>query len=306
MNEFSTKIDGLKRDIADDLFQKKFKDLKPKFSAILTIIEKVVNGKDSFLTRKKRLDSLFYHCEEIIILINDVESVIFERAHLCLDFVSVFLIFHLGMLQIAEDDFELKDYKERRANAMKFYPILMKSYIDKAISNYVKAIVLQYHSNDSALKEFEEIKNEITGGSIYRVQNTGLHMTWDGSTVKDMKKDNMFYLLKDKKLVSVKPSFLLCTVETPLLCRALRNGISLKLEDLFASHIKNIEMFVCQLGVTDKKGDFDQDQFTYSSTEDLDSSSSTICSMIDSDKSISASQKFHEERVKTIDNLRDE
>lgn len=50
--------------------------------------------------------------DQIFILIEDSNGVIFEKAHFCLDFVAKFLIFHMGMLAIAEDDFELNDYKE--------------------------------------------------------------------------------------------------------------------------------------------------------------------------------------------------
>jgi uncharacterized protein YdcH (DUF465 family) len=305
LKEFDGRIERLKRDIANDLFQKKLHDIKTKFSAILTIFDKVINGKDSFITRKKRLDSLFYHCEEIIILVTDVESVIFEKAHYCIDFVSNFLVFHLGMLQIAEDDFGLKDYAERRTNALSFYPTLIKSYIDKAISTYVRSIILKYHNENARFKEFEEIYNEMNCGTIYKVNNTNLHPIWDGATVKEMQKDKMFYNFKDKKLTPLKPAFL-CNMDTPLLCRALRNGLALKLVDLFSDYTKSITMHISLLGRTNvKKGGLDPEDFIHESNDEINSSMSTICSIKDQDKAISASQKYHEERMAKVDDLDD-
>lgn len=305
MEELDSKIRRLKRDITDQLFQKKLQDLKTKFSAILRIFEKVISGKDDFITRKKRLDSLFYHCEEIIILMNDTQSVIFDKAHYCIDFVSNFLVFHLGMLQIAEDDFGLKDYHERRTNALKFYPILLRSYIDKAMSNYVRSIILNYHNQYSTLKEHEEIFNEMTGGVIYSVNNSGLHLIWGDATIEEMEKDKMYYGFKNKKLMPMKPAFL-CSMESPLLCRALRHGITLKLEDLFTEYIKNIEICIGLLGRNSKKGDFDPNDINFNNTDEHDASVSTICSIKDENKSISASQKYHEHRINKVEKLSQE
>ena len=61
LRDFEARIQRLKNDIGDKMFQKKLYDVKMKFSAVLTIFDKVINGKDSFSTRRKRLDSLFYH-----------------------------------------------------------------------------------------------------------------------------------------------------------------------------------------------------------------------------------------------------
>lgn len=179
------------------------------------------------------------------------------------------------MLQIAEEDFGLKDYKERRTNALKFYPILMRSYIDKAMSNYVKAIIVNYHNQYSTLKEHEEIFNEMTGGVIYKVRSTGLHVIWGEATIKEMEKDNMYYSFKDKKLMPMQPSFL-CSLEAPLLCRALRYGIALKLEDLFTEYIKNIEICIGLLGRNSKKGDFDPHNFDFTGESESESAISTI------------------------------
>ena len=206
------------------------------------------------------------------------------------------------MLQIAEEDFGLKDYCDRRTNALKFYPTLMKSYIDKAMSNYVRAVILNYHNQYSTLKEHEEIFNEMTGGVIYKVQNSGLHLIWGGATVKEMEKDRMFYQFKDKKLMPMNPSFL-CSLETPLLTRALRYGIALKLEDLFTDYVKNIEVCIGLLGRATKKGDFGADEFGFNAPGDLNSSSSTVCTMREEEKSVSSSQKYHEQRIKNVEQL---
>mmetsp|Transcript_24313 Transcript_24313/g.24232 ORF Transcript_24313/g.24232 Transcript_24313/m.24232 type:complete len:92 (+) Transcript_24313:305-580(+) len=61
MEELDSKIRRLKKEINNELFQKKLGDIKTKFSAILRIFEKAIEGKDDFKTRQKRLDSLFYH-----------------------------------------------------------------------------------------------------------------------------------------------------------------------------------------------------------------------------------------------------
>jgi len=268
----------------------------------LRIFEKVIDGKDDFKTRQKRLDSLFYHCEEIIILLTDPESVIFSKSHYCIDFVSNFLIFHLGMLQIAEDDFALQDYKERRTNALNFYPTLMRSYIDKAMSNYVKSIILNYHNQYSSIKEHEEIFNEMTGGVIYKIQNSKFHYIWLNATVKEMEKDNMYYEFDEDHLVQLNPAFL-CNLELPVLIRALRYGVALKLEDLFSDYVKNIETCISLLGRTAKKDDFDQD---FNFNEDMSSKASTICTLKDDENKVSSSQKFHEQRIKNVENLHKE
>lgn len=207
------------------------------------------------------------------------------------------------MLQIAEENFKLKDYYERRTNALKFYPILMKSYIDKAMSNYVRAIILNYHNHYSSFQEHEEIFNEMTGGVIYKVKNSDIHMIWSDTSAKEMEKDRMFYDFKEEKLVRVKPAFI-CSLETPLLCRALRYGIALKLEDLFTEYIKNIEICISILGRSSKKDNFDDEFFSFNNDDDkLDSSISTICSAVDEDKAISSSQKYHEKRIKKLSEL---
>lgn len=204
------------------------------------------------------------------------------------------------MLQIAEENFDLKDYQNRRSNALKFYPVLMKSYIDRAMANYVKAIIVNYHNQYSMLKEHEEIFNEMTGGVIYKVQNSGLKCIWGAATVKDMEKDKMYYEFNDKKLMPMNPSFL-CSLEAPMLCRALRYGVALKLEDLFTDYAKNIDICIGLLGRNTKKGDFDSGNVNYNDSESSDGS--TLCTFKEDDNSVSSSQKYHENRMKTVENL---
>lgn len=306
LKEQEVKIRRLKKDIADKLFQKKLQDIKTKFSAILRIFDKVINGKDSFDTRKKRIDSLFYHWEEIAVFITDVESIIYEKAHCWIDFVSNFLVFHLGMLQIAEENFGLKDYFERRTNWLKFYPILMRSYIDKATSNYVRAIILNYHNQYSQFQESEEIFNEMTGGVIYHISRSEFHLIWNKSNLKEMENDNMYYQFNEQKLVTVNPSFL-WSLETPLLWRALRYGVASKLEDLFSDYINNINLWIGLLGRTNIKKGFDTFDFTnLNESFELNQSSSTICSSTDEDLVLSSSQKYHEQRIAKLDQLQKE
>jgi hypothetical protein len=53
------------------------------------------------------------HLDQILISIEDAQGILYDKAHYCLDFVASFLIFHMGMLALAEEDFDLKDYSER-------------------------------------------------------------------------------------------------------------------------------------------------------------------------------------------------
>mmetsp|Transcript_24313 Transcript_24313/g.24230 ORF Transcript_24313/g.24230 Transcript_24313/m.24230 type:complete len:179 (+) Transcript_24313:683-1219(+) len=178
------------------------------------------------------------------------------------------------MLQIAGEEFELKDYNERRNNAIKFYPILVRSYIDKAMSNYVRAIILNYHNQYSTMKEHEEIFNEMTGGVIYKIENSKLHYIWDKSSLKEMQNDKMYYEFDKDDLVQLKPAFL-CSLELPILTRALRYGVAMKLEDLFTDYIKNIDTCVALLTTSSKKDSMDPD-FPSSYDETGSSKASTI------------------------------
>ena len=57
-----------------------------------------------------------------------------------------------------------------------------------------------------------------------------------------MKKDQMIYEFIDRKLEFVNP--ILQNIECPLICRALRYGATLKLEDLYTQFAKAIEIIV--------------------------------------------------------------
>ena len=61
-----------------------------------------------------------------------------------------------------------------------------------------------------------------------------------------MVKDRMFYSFNTEKFIEVEPTFLLGP-ETPLLCRALRYGTVLKLEDLYTQYSSSIETVVHKL-----------------------------------------------------------
>ena len=84
----------------------------------------------------------------------------------------------------------------------------MRSYIDKATSNYVRAIILNYHNQYSQFQESEEIFNEMTGGVIYHISRSEFHLIWNKSNLKEMENDNMYYQFNEQKLVTVNPSFL--------------------------------------------------------------------------------------------------
>lgn len=96
------------------------------------------------------------------------------------------------MLAIAEEDYELSDYKDQRMKSAYYYPILMKSYVEKAISNYVWSIILNYHNHYGSLKETEEIFNEMTQGVILKRNNKDDKYVWD-SNIDNMLKDEFYY-----------------------------------------------------------------------------------------------------------------
>lgn len=80
-----------------------------KMTAIVSYFDEFVS-KGSDESCKQRFDSLFLHLDQIQILIEDASGELYDKAHYCLDFVTSFLIFHLGMLCLAEEDFGLRDY----------------------------------------------------------------------------------------------------------------------------------------------------------------------------------------------------
>ena len=86
----------------------------------------------------------------------------------------------------------------------------------------------------------------------------------------------------------------------------MRYGIALKLEDLFTDYIKNIEICIGLLGRNNKKDNFDDDFYSFNEEDKLDNSISTICSIIEEDKVISTSQKYHERRLNRLAELNKE
>lgn len=122
---------------------------------------------------------------------------------------------HLSMLNLAVESFELLDYKDRLDYCLEFYPILIKSYIEQSISNYVKPIIVNYHNQYSSVNEVEEIYYELTDSVIYKITNNSEHFCWrtDKATLE---KDHMYYGFKEDKFKIVEPAFLIGP-ETPLL-----------------------------------------------------------------------------------------
>lgn len=109
--EMDMKIAELKRNILSKQFAITLKQINLKLSSIMNFFdEAIMRGQDGFDVIRQRLDSLFVYMDQIFILIQDSNGVLYEKAHYCLDFVASFLIFHLGMLNIAENDYDLKDY----------------------------------------------------------------------------------------------------------------------------------------------------------------------------------------------------
>ena len=61
-----------------------------------------------------------------------------------------------------------------------------------------------------------------------------MHFCWTEDQ-EEMEIDHMFYHFKDEKLIKIDPPFLMGPY-SPLLCRALRYGMCLKLEEMFAQY----------------------------------------------------------------------
>ena len=234
------KIKVVEKDLEFKIFDLRLSDLKSKFLAIKSTFELVLYGSDDSELRKSRLDAVFVICEEIFLLISESHSDLYKSAHYWIDLVSSFMILHLGMLQLAVDSFNLIDYQERFEYCLEFYPILMKSYIQRAISNYVKPIILNYHNHDSSYEEVEEIYYELTNWVIYKTNRSDAHYCWK-TDPESMFKDRMFYNFKTEKLKLIEPA-LMIGPETPVLWRALRYGVTLKLEDLYTEYITGIDI----------------------------------------------------------------
>ena len=129
----------------------------------------VLEGEDPFEVRRSRLDSVFLICEEIQLLISDEQSDLFKHAEACVDLICSFIVTHLGMIRIAQEMFKLTDYDQKMNYLLEYYPILMRSYIEKAIENYVKPIILNFHNHYSQLEEIEEVFYERTGRVLYMI-----------------------------------------------------------------------------------------------------------------------------------------
>ncbi len=65
--------------------------------------------------------------------------------------------------------FKLKDYDKKLEYLVEYYPILMRSYMEKAIMNNIEPIILNYHNHYSGFEENEEIFYERTGRVLYKV-----------------------------------------------------------------------------------------------------------------------------------------
>lgn len=135
------------------------------------------------------------------------------------------------MMSIAEDDFDLKDYQSQRQKAAYIYPILMKSYVEKAISNYVWSIILNYHNHYNSLKETEEIFNEMSQSVICKKNNQDEKYVWNPPSLDQMLKDEIYYSFQMSKLEQVKPA-LWVVGESPHLLWALWHALTINLEAL--------------------------------------------------------------------------
>lgn len=239
--EIDSRIDKAKDDLNDNILKTKLTDLKAKFLAMKNTFELVVNGTDDYDIRRSRLDSVLGIWEEIALMVIDQKSEIYQSAHLCLDLVFLFWIMHLTMLEMGISTFKMKDYDADYDQKKQFYDLLVQSYVEKAISNYIKPLVLNYHNQYSSFKETEEIFYERSSTVINKAENNKFHSCWT-EDVEELEKDNMFYNFKTDKLNLINPPFLVDGTESPLLCRALRYGMWLKLEEMLAqySEVKTI------------------------------------------------------------------
>jgi hypothetical protein len=70
------------------------------------------------------------------------------------------------MLDMAIKTFGMKDYVDEYYKYIQYYELLVYSYIEQAIANYIKPIVVNYHNQYSSLKETEEIFYEMTESVI--------------------------------------------------------------------------------------------------------------------------------------------
>ena len=106
--------------------------------------------------------------------------------------------------------------------------------------NNIEPIILNYHNHYSGFEENEEIFYERTGRVLYKVQRDDAHPIWPTSR-EEMEKDRMYYEFKDRKFKTIRPEYF-GSIETPAVCRAIRHGMVLKLEDLYTPFIQAVDM----------------------------------------------------------------
>lgn len=216
--------------------------------SIMNFFEDAVsNSSDGFAISQQRFDSLFVYLDEILISLQDTSGVFYNRAIYCLDFVSNFLILHLGLLTLAEEDFDLKDYAEIRAKALQFYPVLMRSYVEKAIQTYTENLILNYN-NQISNNESEEIFNELTGGVIFRRNNSDVKVYWGEQSARSLLDDGIFYSFSEGKIVQAKPA-LKAVGNTQHLLRALRNALCMALEDILEPYAQQVTITARELSM---------------------------------------------------------
>lgn len=172
------RVDGVEKDLKHRLLDMRLADIKIKFCAIRNAFKLVLEGDDKFEVRRSRLDSIFLICEEMQILISDEQSELLENAECCIDLIASFIVTHIGMIRVGQEMFKLNDYNKKLIFLLDYYPILMRSYIDKAIGNYVTPIILNYHNQYNKTQEVEEVFYERTGRVLYQRKNDLDHTIW--------------------------------------------------------------------------------------------------------------------------------
>ena len=195
-------------------------DLCKKLQAIMRVYERSVNGSDCSTSRKARLESLFAPCEEIALQLSDPEGDFYKKAHLCLDIVSGFMVFHLALLQFAETEFGTLDWRPRKRALLQFYPVLLASYSEQATANYSRSLILNYSNAFDRSAHTEEILNEMNGRAVLRLRNDGFHSIWETSHTQ-MERDSIFYPFSTGRLYTHKPEFMIQKRDAPVLLRAL-------------------------------------------------------------------------------------
>ena len=91
--------------------------------------------------------------------------------------------------------FGLTDYDKKLNHLLSFYPVLMRSYTEKAIENYIRPVILNYHNQFSRTERNEEIFYQRTNRVILSFKKDD-HFIWPTSK-EEMLKDRMFYEFKD-------------------------------------------------------------------------------------------------------------